>query len=201
MVRLGLVQCVIVEPDRSEALLLERAQPRCKIIRKALGDRHGTATLYITAEPGWSSLLRPLPSDNGGYSVEREEEVVVVPWDSLKDVPAPTFVKLDVQGYELNALNGMVAALRDSVLAIQIETTFVRNYDQQPLIQDVWSWLDTHGFNLCDIRALGVHDRGTIEFNAFFIRREMSPDDRLAVDFWKRLLRIPSHEFLIGRSD
>ena len=201
MARLGLVRCILVEPDPSAAAVLQRDHPRSTVIRQALGDQNGTATLYVTAAPGSSSLLRPLPSDRKQYSVERLEEVNVVTWDSLKDLPQPTFVKIDVQGFELHVLEGMITALDDSVLAIQIETTLVQFYEDQPLIQEIWSWLDLHGLSLCDIRPLGVHEYGTIEFNAFFVRRNASNGERLAVDFWKRLLCIPSHDSLIGRSD
>lgn len=207
MARLRLIESLLVEPEPLAAEELEKKYPRSRVIRHALGDREGTATLYVTTEPGRSSLLQPMApeqlstAERHNYSVVRTEEIRVVAWDDLTDVRAPVFVKIDVQGFELHVLEGMKAALLASVVALQVEVALMPVYEDQPRLQDLWSWLDVQGFSLCDLRALGVHERGLTEFNAFFVRRELSRRDLLAVAFWRRLLGIPSHALLISRSD
>ena len=208
MLQMKLVDCVLVEPDPVAAQALRVGFPSATVVPVALGDSEGSATLHLTREPGRSSLLKPLTVDafsgpeRAQYEVTGDESVSITRWDALHgDWPDPTFVKLDVQGYELHVLRGMERALAESIVGIQVEVSVLRCYERQPDVQEVWQWLDHHGFELRDLRPLGVHELGIFEFNAFFIRRNLEGRQKDLADFWCQLLGIPSHRHFIGRSD
>lgn len=60
------------------------------------------------------------------------------------------YLKIDVQGYELNVLDGAVAIL-PYINVIQAEISFVPLYEQGPLYNEVISKLDELGFELFTI--------------------------------------------------
>lgn len=63
------------------------------------------------------------------------------------------FLKLDVQGGELDVLKGAVVLLKN-VLVIHAEVEFYPMYRDQPLFGDVSSFLFEHGFELFDLPKL-----------------------------------------------
>lgn len=66
---------------------------------------------------------------------------------------APEFLKLDVQGYELEVLKGAVGSL-SSIQVILAEVNFLEIYEQVPLFGDFVSWLSERGWVAYDICSL-----------------------------------------------
>jgi hypothetical protein len=66
-------------------------------------------------------------------------------------VDAIDFLQIDVQGAELQVLEGANALLAKSVLAIQLEVEFSPLYVDQPLFSDLDPYLRRHGFTLFDL--------------------------------------------------
>ena len=59
------------------------------------------------------------------------------------------FVKLDIQGGELNALEGFGESL-NSCLGLEIEVEFAEIYKSQPLFGDIHNYLSSKGFYFCE---------------------------------------------------
>ena len=59
----------------------------------------------------------------------------------------PVLLKLDVQGYEKNALQGAKKILRH-IDYIALEVSFVKLYENQPLFDELHEYLKTLGFEL-----------------------------------------------------
>ena len=59
------------------------------------------------------------------------------------------FIKLDIQGGELNALRGLEESLNDC-LGMEIEVEFSEIYNSQPLFGDIHSFLSSKGFYFFD---------------------------------------------------
>jgi FkbM family methyltransferase len=129
----------------------------------ALGLNKGRKTLYITGDPNNSSLLRPnreLMDRFHGASRTRivsETEVETVDVDSFveeEDISSIDFIKLDVQGTELDVLQGATSVLSRSVLGLSVEVEFLPMYLGQPLFCSVDGFLKTLGFELFNLNVI-----------------------------------------------
>ena len=209
--RCGYVRPILVEPDSQEAERIRHNYPDANVIPFALGDYDGRGTLNITRVPGRSSLLRPDPcatqafGEESEHVIERTLEIEVRRYDTLavespEAAPQPDFVKLDVQGYELNVLNGLGDIL-DAVLCIEVETYLVPLYVRQPNFQDVCTFLRTRGFGLVDYRPLGLSSGQINVANAFFCRTTgpNAPHAAAKISLWRELMGVTTHEAFVNR--
>lgn len=76
-------------------------------------------------------------------SVRRLDELA----DELMRDDDQTYLKLDVQGYELAAIQGASSVL-ERVSAVEVELSLVALYKNQPLYRDVLDVLGTEGFSV-----------------------------------------------------
>src|SRR5205823_4562581 len=81
------------------------------------------------------------------FTVVQTQEVQTIRLDEVQDCPLPDYVKIDVQGAELDVLQGASAALANAVV-LETEVEFVPLYKGQPLVGDVQRFLTGHGFVL-----------------------------------------------------
>ena len=114
---------VALEPQPLIRRWLERMvgkDPRVTIRKEAVGSTAGTARLAISRKnPTVSSLAdewpNELPQKNAGFERVHWEESVEVPvttLDALIDLYGlPSFCKIDVEGYEAEALSGLSRAI------------------------------------------------------------------------------------------
>ena len=108
----------------------------------AIGDG-APATLKVCAARGMSSLLSPDPRmlacfpgfvDYGRVVSEIPIETRTL--DSIAEIAAMDFLKIDVQGAELTAFRGGSARLAQAV-ALQAEVSFMPLYRNQPVFGDI----------------------------------------------------------------
>jgi FkbM family methyltransferase len=110
-------------------------------------------TLYVAAAmSGMTSLLRPslkaLKFFNGFDDFGKIEKEIKVETKRLDDVPnlgAIDFLKMDIQGSELDVLKNGSKILKDCV-AIQLETSFIPLYENQPCFGEVDVWMRENGY-------------------------------------------------------
>ncbi|MBD1842989.1 FkbM family methyltransferase [Cyanobacteria bacterium FACHB-63] len=127
----------------------------------ALAKESGTATLYVTKNPMCSSLYRPHEELLQHFSglpalvnLDHTTEVETTTLDTfcqVESIDEIDFLQIDVQGAELQVLEGAVQILNQSVLAIQAEVEFSPLYENQPLFADVDAFLRRQGFTLFDV--------------------------------------------------
>lgn len=159
LVESGAASVVGFEPNPEElAPLVANAGPRRRYLPYCLG-RGGPATLHITRYPGCTSLYRPDPrvidlftgigasEPEGNFHVLRTESIVTHRLDEIAECPRPDYLKLDVQGAELDVLAGGQRALEDC-LVVESEVEFVPFYEGQPLFAEVDQFLRARGFAL-----------------------------------------------------
>ena len=149
------------EPDTAECERLNAMHGDFKTdehIPLALSDSCGSATLYVTSEPGCSSLYPPDVRLIDRYPElvcirpEREVSVSCVTLDSWVDtrpeiLDAIAFMKLDAQGAELKILRRASKVL-DKCAGLEVEVEFNPIYRGQPLFHEVDALLRSAGFSL-----------------------------------------------------
>jgi FkbM family methyltransferase len=118
----------------------------------ALGARTTQAQFYLTSRLDSSSLLKPGRDHREMYGVEiaASRTVPVVRLAEVIDVHRlvpPVLMKLDVQGGELDVLNG-AADILPFIDAIYTEASFVSLYENQPLAGEIIAFLVNRGFGL-----------------------------------------------------
>ena len=131
-----------VFPDARFVLVEPRDTGVPDAIRAAVGAREGTATLT-----DWGTGSTLLPVDANGAP---QFEVPLVTLDELATrFGVPDFVKLDVEGYEIEALEG-AGTLWDQTELFQIEVALYRFIDR-PMLHEVVAYMAERGYFVYDI--------------------------------------------------
>jgi len=146
------------EPIQSPADIYEAIFSRdsnCKLYRTAVGQKSDFLYINVTEENDASSFLAPtdLQSSTFGTRVSHQEKVRIGPLNSflsVDDINVPALLKLDVQGFELEALKGCAGVL-DKISSIYLEVSFVELYAAQPLASQIISWLGDKSFELAGV--------------------------------------------------
>jgi FkbM family methyltransferase len=146
---------------------------RVTLHEAAIGPASGNATIHISRRDDSSSLL-PITSTQVALFPGTEEAattmVRVAPlreFVSSENIQPPAFLKLDVQGYELEALRGCEDLL-DRFAYVYAECSFVELYAGQALAGEVIAWLRARGFNHQGEHNT-VHDRDGRAIQADFL--------------------------------
>lgn len=135
-----------------------RADPLIRIIPSAIAESSGTATLYSN-EPG-SVLGSLVKRDLDHFSIEfnREESVATLRfedyWRAELNGRRVDLVKLDVEGYEFEALKGFGEAI-GSIGVIQFEFGGC-NIDTRVFFRDFWQFFQMKGFEIFRIGPWGL---------------------------------------------
>ena len=173
------VPLMLVEPVPDfEPVLKELARVYgAEYVLAAAGERSGTTVLHFhTDNLDSSSLMREIE----GEHVDGEaHEVRVVTLDELalaRSLPKPYLVKVDVQGAELQVLDGASKVLADTELVI-LETTLFAVFIGGPQLYDVLHYMKDRGFVAYDVfgpfyrpldRALGQIDIAFVKEDSDF---------------------------------
>ena len=128
-----------------------------------MGDRNGLTAINVAGNSVSSSILPMLAAHREAAPESRyvaTEEVVMVTLESVfPEVTAAgdaIWLKLDVQGFETQVLDGAGTAL-DHVSAIEMELTMKPLYENQTLYMDMIPRLVRSGFSLAMINP-GLRD-------------------------------------------
>ena len=132
----GVGSVVAFEPIAANAALVRRNADlngfgTIDVIEKAVSDRSGTGELVIAAYSGGSALSTTTPPPDATSVVAVE----LITLDEFVDAghPAPTLVKIDVEGTEIEVLRGMVNVLRRDrpVVIVEIDDSSQQGYDSK----------------------------------------------------------------------
>ena len=152
---------ILFEPDPREYSKLKNNHPNNfillntglsdtkKIVDFNLCKRQEVSSVYI---PNFD-LLSQFP-DHERFEVV---DTIQLPVDTLtnqlkeNNIHEIDFIKVDVQGYELPILQGGTEYL-DNVIGIEVEVEFLELYKNQPLFNEVNSFLNKNNFELFDIK-------------------------------------------------
>ena len=157
----NIIKVFAFEPDqRSREKLVQTEQHI--VFDKALSHSQGERNFYLCQTPQVSSMLKPNLNFLELFPrVERFNILKIISMEVStldqclekhnRDVD---FIKLDTQGSELEILQGGRGVLEKSVLGIEIEIEFFQLYQDQPIFQDIVSFLKENGFQFIDFTNL-----------------------------------------------
>lgn len=148
-------------------------------LQLALGKGEGPATMHVAANQAASSSLlameswisRAVPDQAyiGTETVQVARLDDVAP--SLIGQSDGTMVKLDVQGYELEALRGGESTLGRAEV-VEVELSLVPLYEDQPLWRETHDYLEDAGFEMVSVDP-ALHDEAgrLLQMDGIFARR------------------------------
>jgi FkbM family methyltransferase len=148
------------DPKECERLNREKHSTREIFYPVAIGKKKEIRLLYIANWP-YSSGLYPADMDfwkrfpdEQNLRVVDQRTVETVDLDSFcrdEDLSKVDFIKLDIEGAELDALEGAIHLLRESVIGVSVEVGFCSYRLNMPIFSEVDSFLRPLGFDLFDI--------------------------------------------------
>lgn len=155
-------------------LEMVRSIPDITLHKVGLGSQAATSMMQVASFSDASSLLKiaEATTEHFGVTKDHEEEVSIVALDEFvldMKIPLPDLIKLDIQGYELEAMRGAIKCLKHAKSVI-CEVSFIEFYYEQALFYDVLEFLYQYGFNLY---ALGVNTplgQKLVQTDVLFVR-------------------------------
>jgi FkbM family methyltransferase len=156
--------CLGFEPDGAECERLNQmiSKPKVQFYAAALGRQREQRLFSLCRLPGGSSfypanhqfLQRFPPEHAQALEVIKTVELETTDLDSFaqsREFPAIDFMKLDVEGSELDVLKGATTVLQESVLGLSLEVLFHDALRSQPTFSQIDLFLSSLGFKLFDL--------------------------------------------------
>lgn len=154
----GLARVIGFEPDPTEYQKLKpREDERHAFLPYFVGNGK-PAVFHRCRYNGCSSLYRPNRKlldlftslgdpANGFFEVLSTSDVMTVRLDDIEEAKNCDFLKVDVQGAELDVLKGASRTLGHAAV-VELEVEFVPLYEGQPLFAEIDSYMRSQGFLL-----------------------------------------------------
>ena len=161
-------QILALEPLKGPGAQYRRVfdgDARVRLFPFAAGSEAAKADIHVAGQADSSSLLpiselqtelHPATKEVGLESIEvrRIDDEI-----SAASIEGPLFIKIDVQGYELEALRGMPNLLKTAA-AVYIEVSFLPLYTGQPLASEIIDFMHGSGFEIVGVDNLTTSPTG-----------------------------------------
>ena len=164
------------EPLKEPAAIFRKvfiSDSKVKLHELAIGPYEKKTKIHVSRADDSSSLLPISPLQNNLYPGTAEKETRVIqakPLDAIlseEDIKKPALLKIDVQGFEREVLQGCKSLLV-SFSYIYVECSFVELYVGQSFAHEIIQFLDEAGFVLTGIHNLS-YDRDGVAIQGDFL--------------------------------
>lgn len=151
-------------PGKQQTLSDVASQIDADLKMAVLGPEDGQEVVFHIMEAGSSVFPEnsPLPRE--------EKTLETARLDTLLAEDKPDFVKIDVQGFEIEVLKGATDILTGAQ-AVLVEVSLIAINEGAPLLSDVVAFMKSKGFEVCDV--VEVHrrplDRATNQLDFLFV--------------------------------
>ncbi len=163
---------ISIEPLSGPFRQLERLSSRDELwtaIRSAVGANRGTANMHVAANDGASSSILPMLDLHARAAPKAryvaEERVDLLPLDELVQPHVgqmrSMLTKVDVQGYELQVLEGGSETLGRSSL-VQLEMSLLPIYETAPTYREVLQFMEERAFQLVGLEPVFAAPTGVL---------------------------------------
>jgi hypothetical protein len=149
-----------------------------KLFRVAISNSQGSPQIHLSARDDSSSLLEIGNNQPAFFPGTHEVGIIEVEAGPLdlylkpEDIVMPSLLKLDVQGYELEALEGCASMIK-KFQYIYCECSFVELYIGQSFAHEVISFLGKWDFYLAGIYNPSYDRLGRcIQADLYFIQKD-----------------------------
>jgi FkbM family methyltransferase len=120
----------------------------CELFNLGIGANEYKTYINVANCSDASSILNLEDNTTKTYNIQnqRKEEIEIFSLDHIiaaNNLPKPNVIKLDIQGYELEAFKGAIDTLKN-VEFIICEVSFIPFYKNQPLFSDIITFLKEH---------------------------------------------------------
>ena len=149
------------EPDvRSIKTLMENKNEfkTYQIFPQAVWDKNDNLNFNLTNKPEVSSFFEPNKElllkfpDYKRFEIKSVNSLSTTKIDDIK-LSEVDFMKIDVQGGELNVLNGATNTM-NRVFGLEVEIEFLQIYKGQPLFGEINDWLFKRNFEFIEFLKL-----------------------------------------------
>jgi len=146
------------------------------LYRAAIGPEAGETIIHVSGRDDSSSLLQIGEMQERLYPGTAEvhtERVTLGPLSdfiSAEEIFALAMLKLDVQGFELEALSGCKDLLKCFFL-VYVECSFVELYQNQAIADEIIAWLRDQGFKLIGVYNLCYDHTGLAVQGDFLFKK------------------------------
>ncbi len=146
-------QFVLIEPQAEMLPHLKAfcaAHPSARFVAAGAGPAPGEAVQTIWDDLQGSSFLPPVNEEKLRAGRQRKSPVVTIDSIFLESGPLPDLVKLDIQGFELEALKG-ASSLFGHTECFVLEVSLFRFMPAMPDFRDVVEFMHQRGYKVYDI--------------------------------------------------
>lgn len=175
---------IIIEPGPAAFAALQKkfdGRPNIELHNVAIGEADGVTTLRVTRDSTGASILPPREEMRelvgGNWSVETEVECPLRTLDTLlAALPEISLLKIDVQGYEKEALSGAAETLAKTKFLL-IELNYMPQYVGGSWFAEIHELLTgKHGFVLVDAtKPLCLNGRASMS-DGLYVNQKLVPD-------------------------
>ncbi len=154
-----------LQEPASILLKVFKTDPLMRLFPLAIGSAQQKTVIHVSRQDDSSSLLPMSAQQATLFPGTEEKETRVVEVCRLDDVLVPedivhpALLKLDVQGFEKEALEGCKALLPHFAY-VYVECSFAELYTGQALAHEIIAWLASFGFLLAGIYNLYYDEKG-----------------------------------------
>lgn len=162
------------DPEAYDELKTKYSSKNYVIINEALSSQEQSIKINFTNKGECSSIFRPnlkllekYPYSDR-FKVKETAKIQTNTLDNIlknEGIENPNFIKLDIQGAELDALKGGLESLK-TISCIELEIEFAELYEGQPLFSEIEQFLRSQGFEVWDIRRVFQKNRNSLFFGS-----------------------------------